>query len=122
MISLSYKRTISSLTRTGQTRVTFPDPKSGNETFSDFGSRVFSPMAPSQAQSGRRARERLTITLFGAKDGGHHHRKPTSTLTSFLSYETTLHLNNEIETVQSSNQEMTVQFIRRNSSYEGTKV
>ena len=36
-------------------------------------------MAPSK--DGERT-ERLTNTLFGAKDGGHHHRKRTSTLTS----------------------------------------
>ena len=32
-------------------------------------------------QDGERG-ERLTNTLFGAKDGGHHHRKRTSALTS----------------------------------------
>ena len=32
-------------------------------------------------QDGERG-ERLTNTLFGAKDGGHHHRKRTSTLKS----------------------------------------
>ena len=36
-------------------------------------------MAPSQ--DGERA-ERLTNTPFGAKDGGHHHRKRTLVLTS----------------------------------------
>ena len=36
-------------------------------------------MAPSE--DGGRA-ERLTYTLFGAKDGGHHHPKRTSDLTS----------------------------------------
>ena len=45
-----------------------------------FGSRVFFfLMAPSE--DGERARQ-LANTLLGAKDGGHHHRKRTSALTS----------------------------------------
>ena len=49
-------------------------------TFPDFGSRVFYfPMAPSQG--GERA-ERLTNTLFGAKDGGRHRQERALVLTS----------------------------------------
>ena len=45
-----------------------------------FGSRVcFFRMAPSE--DGGRA-ERLTYTLFGAKDGGRHHQERASALTS----------------------------------------
>ena len=40
---------------------------------------VFFPMAPSE--DGERA-ERLTNTLFGAKDGGRHHQERASALTS----------------------------------------
>ena len=39
-------------------------------------------MAPSQAQSDGERGERLTNTLFGAKDGGRHHQQRALVLTS----------------------------------------
>jgi hypothetical protein len=47
-------------------------------------------MAPSE--DGERA-ERLTITLFGAKDGGRHRQERAVVLTSLRRTETTLRLS-----------------------------
>ena len=47
-------------------------------------------MAPSE--DGERA-ERLTITLFGAKDGGRHRQESAVVLTSLRRTETTLRLS-----------------------------